>query len=607
LSELFLNPGVGPMTASYYEVLGISRDTSQASVRAAYLRLAQEYHPDLNGNDSLAREEFKQIQRAYEVLRNPHTRAHYDRDPEALDSYSDVGAAGSAARAKGRTGKAYRPDRYGSQSNPTGDSTARPRDPQTPWASLRPDARQSWRQHHNRKFPGSSFAVTSIGLSVVAISLIAYNMISQRKAVLAPNTYGNSLLTSAQSLAPEGAGPRVVDPSDGSAASAMESTEGGSFGSGDSPNVETVVHGADVQADGAGTVAATFRLVSISELPSIDALGVTLDSDFDFDDQGVSVSEIGPAMNLPLSPPLNLSTDSPGVDSRLSDPAPPLLADMEDTAPPTAPAFTSVEPLDDEGRETEFQSRRGFEAQANGGASRRRTDAAQFDSANRANERFDSPFGSPSNFGDSSRNSSGSFAPRGTWSNGANFRAAPRGTAMPPSSVRGASFFSPLTEPVRRPNSRVSRVPATGITSGREFQSQNSGFHRGNNWPADAPAAFQPEPSIPVTGRMSGADFSIGPNHRDLLMPRGIPSHGNVPAMDRGVPLLQPYSRPGWPYGQFSVATPSGADQFSDQPVSPALPSPYRTGIDSGYGSDTWTSSRSAYDGLWQDDGDFPP
>lgn len=63
----------------YYEVLGIPRDATEADIKKAYRRLARQYHPDANPNDKDAAEKFKEINEAYEVLKDPQKRAQYDQ------------------------------------------------------------------------------------------------------------------------------------------------------------------------------------------------------------------------------------------------------------------------------------------------------------------------------------------------------------------------------------------------------------------------------------------------------------------------------------------------------------------------------------------------
>ncbi|MEM7758139.1 MAG: molecular chaperone DnaJ [Cyanobacteria bacterium P01_A01_bin.40] len=70
------------MAGDYYQILGVSRDVDKDELKRAYRRLARQYHPDVNKEPG-AEEKFKEINRAYEVLSEPETRARYDRFGEA--------------------------------------------------------------------------------------------------------------------------------------------------------------------------------------------------------------------------------------------------------------------------------------------------------------------------------------------------------------------------------------------------------------------------------------------------------------------------------------------------------------------------------------------
>ncbi|MDW8050909.1 MAG: molecular chaperone DnaJ [Armatimonadota bacterium] len=63
----------------YYEVLGVPRNASQEEIKAAFRKLARQYHPDVNKDDPEAEEKFKLINEAYQVLSDPESRAMYDR------------------------------------------------------------------------------------------------------------------------------------------------------------------------------------------------------------------------------------------------------------------------------------------------------------------------------------------------------------------------------------------------------------------------------------------------------------------------------------------------------------------------------------------------
>lgn len=62
----------------YYKLLGVDRKASQKEIKQAYRKLARQYHPDVNPNDTAAQEKFKQINEAYEVLSDPDKKQKYD-------------------------------------------------------------------------------------------------------------------------------------------------------------------------------------------------------------------------------------------------------------------------------------------------------------------------------------------------------------------------------------------------------------------------------------------------------------------------------------------------------------------------------------------------
>src|SRR5438876_8362378 len=61
----------------YYEVLGVVRDSSDAEIKRAYRKLAQQWHPDVN-KDPTAPQRFKELNEAYQVLSDPQRRQAYD-------------------------------------------------------------------------------------------------------------------------------------------------------------------------------------------------------------------------------------------------------------------------------------------------------------------------------------------------------------------------------------------------------------------------------------------------------------------------------------------------------------------------------------------------
>src|SRR5580692_10721008 len=62
----------------YYEVLGVSRGADADALKRAYRKLARKYHPDVS-KEKNAESKFKELQEAYEVLRDPDKRAAYDQ------------------------------------------------------------------------------------------------------------------------------------------------------------------------------------------------------------------------------------------------------------------------------------------------------------------------------------------------------------------------------------------------------------------------------------------------------------------------------------------------------------------------------------------------
>jgi molecular chaperone DnaJ len=63
----------------YYEIIGVSRDASDAEIKKAFRKLAMECHPDRNPGDKKAEEKFKEVNEAYSCLCNPEKRSNYDR------------------------------------------------------------------------------------------------------------------------------------------------------------------------------------------------------------------------------------------------------------------------------------------------------------------------------------------------------------------------------------------------------------------------------------------------------------------------------------------------------------------------------------------------
>jgi curved DNA-binding protein len=106
----------------YYEILGVDKNASQKDIQRAYRKLARKYHPDVN-KDEKAQDKFKDINEAYEVLKDPEKRKQYDelgsgwqagqdfRPPPGWESAFGFGGAGRGGRS--RTGSGFREFHFG--------------------------------------------------------------------------------------------------------------------------------------------------------------------------------------------------------------------------------------------------------------------------------------------------------------------------------------------------------------------------------------------------------------------------------------------------------------------------------------------------------------
>lgn len=63
----------------YYEVLGVSRDSDADGLKKAYRKLAMQYHPDRNPDNEAAEAKFKEVNEAYEILKDDDKRGAYDQ------------------------------------------------------------------------------------------------------------------------------------------------------------------------------------------------------------------------------------------------------------------------------------------------------------------------------------------------------------------------------------------------------------------------------------------------------------------------------------------------------------------------------------------------
>jgi curved DNA-binding protein CbpA len=66
-------------TTDLYKLLGVPREATQDDIRKAHRELVRRYHPDANPGNHSSEENFREVQRAYEVLSDPETRREYDK------------------------------------------------------------------------------------------------------------------------------------------------------------------------------------------------------------------------------------------------------------------------------------------------------------------------------------------------------------------------------------------------------------------------------------------------------------------------------------------------------------------------------------------------
>src|SRR5436189_2911606 len=76
----------------YYETLGVDRNADESKLKAAFRKLAMKWHPDKNPGDATSEMRFKEINEAYDVLKDGDKRAAYDRFGHAAFEHGGPGA-----------------------------------------------------------------------------------------------------------------------------------------------------------------------------------------------------------------------------------------------------------------------------------------------------------------------------------------------------------------------------------------------------------------------------------------------------------------------------------------------------------------------------------
>src|ERR1044072_6039138 len=78
----------------YYETLEVERTADDGKLKTAFRKLAMKWHPDKNPGDAQSEIRFKEINEAYEVLKDGQKRAAYDRFGHAAFEQGGMGGAG---------------------------------------------------------------------------------------------------------------------------------------------------------------------------------------------------------------------------------------------------------------------------------------------------------------------------------------------------------------------------------------------------------------------------------------------------------------------------------------------------------------------------------
>lgn len=78
----------------YYETLGVSKSAEEKEIKKAYKKLAMKFHPDRTQGDKAKEETFKEIQEAYEILKDDQKRAAYDQYGHAAFEQGGHGGGG---------------------------------------------------------------------------------------------------------------------------------------------------------------------------------------------------------------------------------------------------------------------------------------------------------------------------------------------------------------------------------------------------------------------------------------------------------------------------------------------------------------------------------
>lgn len=91
----------------YYDLLGVAKSASESDIKKAYRKKAMELHPDKNRDDPNAETHFKEVNEAYDILKDAEKKAAYDRFGHAAFEGGTGPNAGGGFRQQGDFGSAF--------------------------------------------------------------------------------------------------------------------------------------------------------------------------------------------------------------------------------------------------------------------------------------------------------------------------------------------------------------------------------------------------------------------------------------------------------------------------------------------------------------------